>query len=124
MSIWLKNIIAMTCSLLFLITSCDKNDNSKPIEGEVALSFPDTCITSVGFCQIIDSTAITKEIPLIAYSGFISYNPDNYLFKITEKTKGILDIVEFPVTGAAFAIKANNHWITYDPILVDYRNGL
>jgi hypothetical protein len=131
----------MICSLLFLITSCDKNDNSKPIEGDVALFLLNTYETSVGSCQIIDSTAITKEIPLIAYSDFISYNPDNYLFRITEKTKGILDTIEFPVTGTAFAIKANNqtiytgyfwpvyssvgcNWITIDPIMIDFRNGL
>ena len=43
----------------FLITGCDKTNNDREIEGEVALYLLDSYNTNGCLCKIIDSSAIT-----------------------------------------------------------------
>ncbi|MBE9468883.1 MAG: hypothetical protein IMY72_11285 [Bacteroidetes bacterium] len=120
-------------SLVFI--ACDKDEDSNLISGNVDLYLLKSFETVENTAQIDSSTVITNENPLIRYSDFVSYDSENYIFKISENMEQSIKNMEFPVSGVAFAIKANNNliytgyfwpgyssascnWVVIDPIIL------
>jgi len=90
------------------IFACDKNEDTKPVTGDVELYLLESYETLGNTCQIDETTVSTKQSPLISYSDFISYKPADYEFTISEKARAKINDLEHSVLGIAFAIKANN----------------
>ena len=123
-----------------IFNSCEKN-NLDSVEGNVEFYLLESYQTIGNSCQIDESTVVTKAEPLIRYADLISYDPDHHVFDISGEANAAIRNMHYPVTGIAFAIKANNiliytgyfwpgysslgcSWITIDPIMVDVGNTI
>ena len=101
-------IISAVAIFSFVILACDKNENVEPVLGDVELYLLGSYETLVNTYQIDETTVSIKQSPLISYSDFISYNPVDHEFTISEKSREDINELEHSVIGIAFAIKANN----------------
>ena len=122
--------------LLSLFLSCNENDAPHNI-GKVELYEIEQFETINNTDQIDESTVITKQLPLLTYDDFISYNSREYKFELSGHGKQLFE--NGPVRSNAFAIKANGEliytgyfvpgfssrlwfWNVIDPIMTSY-NG-
>ncbi len=134
-------IILLAGILTAISLSCAKEKNEHQVEGVVDLYLLNVYEKLNGSCQIIESTAITQTFPLIKYADILEYDPDNHTFKVSDNAKNDIKNLEYPVTGTAFAIKADNeviytgyfwpgysslgcNWVVIDPIFIDFHNEL
>ena len=139
----MKNQIAffaLVAILSLIFISCDKNEDSKSVSGDVELYLLESYETIENTIQIDETTVITKESSIISYSDFISYDSKNYIFKISDNSKNAIENLEHSTNGLAFAIKADNkliytgyfwpgyssamcNWIVIDPTMLSIGNN-
>ncbi|MDX9883194.1 MAG: hypothetical protein RBS73_14120 [Prolixibacteraceae bacterium] len=122
----------------FAFICCEKDDADIP--GTVDLFLLESYQKGVG-SQIDETTVVTNEEPLVRYEDFISYNPEQYVFLITDRAKAAIQGLQHSSFGIAFAIKANNeliytgyfwpsfssggcNWVVIDPLATGLTNTL
>jgi hypothetical protein len=103
--------ILFTGILCIVLSSCNKDDNADKNNRGVELYLLASYETVGNSFQIDKNSVITETYPLIEYSDFLSYNPDEYVFEITEETRTTLEDMGLPVDGLAFGVKANGELI-------------
>ncbi len=104
----ISSIVAIFSLAIF---ACDKNEDSKPVTGDVELYLLESYETVGNTCQIDETTVAIKQSALVSYSDFISYNSKEYIFEISDKSKEAIQDLEHSVQGIAFAIMADNKLI-------------
>lgn len=135
--------LVLLAMVLLLPVSCEKNDPG--VTGGVELYLLESYETADGPCQIgcrIDrSTAELEKQPLICYSDFLSYDPDEHVFGISEQAMETIENIEHSVHGVAFGVTAGDElvytgyfwpgyssatcdWIVIDPIWLYQGNEL
>ncbi len=133
--------ITLFVALTFVFIACGKNENTNTGNGHVEIYLLDSFKT-IGYTnQIDEKTIVMKAGPLVAYSDFLSYDPDTYTFKISNTAREVIKSLEHSVHGLAFAIKANNvliytgyfwpgyssascDWVVIDPMGLSLDNKL
>jgi hypothetical protein len=128
-------------SLVFIsgwIASCDKSDNVG--SGEVAFYLLDDFDTLNVDCAIDESTVVLESEELIEYSWLLSYDPVEYVFRISDEAVEVIENMEHSVFGIPFGVAADGEliytgyfwpsysslicqWITIDPLLIGMDNG-
>lgn len=124
-----------------LLAACDKNDDPERVTGGVELYLLESFETVESSCQIDNSTAVLKQDPFIKYSDFLSYNPEEYVFRVSEDAEETIENMEHPVNGVAFGVTADDelvytgyfwpahsslicNWICIDPLSIYQGNEL
>lgn len=129
-------------ALVLIAFSCNKNDKDVVTGEKVELYLIASFSTIEGSQQKIDeNSVVTQNNPLIYYTDLLSYNPNDYTFKLTDKAVAAINNVEHSVWGVPFAIKADNevvytgyfwpnissascNWIVIDPMMIDMKNEI
>ena len=130
--------LGLLAMIPMLTLSCEKNDE---VTGVVELYLLESYETMDGSCRIDRSTAGPEKQPLIRYSDFLSYDPDEHVFGISEQAKETIENMEHSVLGVAFGVTAGDEliytgyfwpgyssatcdWIIIDPIWLYQGNEL
>ena len=92
-----------------VFNSCEKDDTETV--GTVDLFLLESYEKQEIGSQIDESTVVTKDEPLVRYEDFISYDPVQYVFEITDDAKAAIQDLQHSSFGIAFAIRANNELI-------------
>ena len=100
--------ICLFATLSFIFCACDKKESSNSSNGRVELFLLDSYKTVGSTFQIDEKTIVTKSSPLVAYSDFLSYDSNSFVFKISDSAKASINGLKFSVYGIPFAIKASN----------------
>jgi hypothetical protein len=125
--------------LSFALLGCEKEEMK--LDGIVELYLLDSYSTLENSFQIDETTITTNNFPLIGYLDFISYDPKNYTFEISDKAKNAIGNLEHSVHGVAFSVTANGtiiysgyfwpsyssascDWIVIDPVMVGSDNKI
>jgi hypothetical protein len=91
--------------------------------------------------QIVESTAMLSDTPLITYSDILSYNRSEYSFKLSPKAVSAINNIQHSVSGIAFAVTADKEiiytgyfwpsyssatceWVVTDPVTVSGTNKM
>lgn len=113
-----------------MVTGCEKEDNAA---GTVDIYLIASYDSGEEGILIEDSSVQLPEKPVISYDELLSYNPDNYCLKLSDKAKSAIFEAEPSVYGKAFAVVANQevvytgyfwpgyfsqgcNWIVIDPL--------
>lgn len=131
----------------FLITlhslihiSCSTINDPVNLNDKVEIYEIEVFETEGNSCQIIETSAVLKDNPLITYVDLLSYNSKEYVFTFSQNGKAIIKNMSHSVSGIAFAIKANNKliytgyfwpgyssmscdWITIDPVGIEFQGN-
>jgi hypothetical protein len=126
-----------------VIVACDekKEEDKNPGVGSVDLYLLKSYKTIGSTCQIDESTAVTNESPLVAFSELLSYNSATYTFRVSDAARASIMNLDHSVHGVAFAIKANDtlvyagyfwpgysslscNWVVIDPLSLYASNDL
>jgi hypothetical protein len=126
----------------FSLNYCQQQNEIIPVNGEVELYLLDyyEIRDSTNF-QIDKNTVRTQFKPLLIYPDFISYNPKEYTFKISDRARIKIKGLDHYVHGLAFAFTANNKiiytgyfwpsyssmscdWIVIDPFMINEKNEM
>ena len=136
----MKKLLFFAFSISFII-ACE-NENISPGHGvELYLLKSFDLLQNDKRFQIDESTIITKSSPLIYYSDIQSYDSSNHVFQISENARSRISEMDFPVSGIAFAVKADNKlvytgyfwpgysssscdWMIIDPTQVEFANEM
>ncbi len=120
-----------------LLTGCETYCGNSTVELYLLDSF-----STIGHSTQIDETSVVAaSVPLLRYSDFISYDSDEYIFKITGSAQQKIDNLEHSTHGIAFAIMADHtliytgyfwpsfssascDWVVIDPCLSSIGNKL
>lgn len=102
-------ITAAVIVLFLSFPACDTY--SGDAEGEVELYLLDSYENLDQSWGIEKSSVALEKQPLIAYSGFKSYNSKKHFFRITNSAAKKVEDLEHSVHGLAFAIVANDEVI-------------
>ena len=95
--------------VLVIVFGCEKNeDYIDDSNSKVELYLIDSYSRIANSCQIDENTVIAENSPLIYYSDFLSYDPKEYLFELSERAIEAIKDLEHSVYGLAFAVKAND----------------
>lgn len=125
--------------LLLSFPACDKDSGTA--KGEVELYLLESYENQDESCAIDNSSVEIEKKPLIAYSGFLSYNSKKHIFTLSESAAGKVQDLEHSVFGLPFAIVANDEliytayfwpayssascqWIIADPLMFSGENEL
>jgi len=138
--IFIRNSIIILI-ILSVFVSCKKDKHSIKAEGEIEFYLLKSYNTLDNSFMIDESTVITNNEALIKYSDIKSYEPETYMFVISEESKNYISNLEQAIDGLAFALKANGNviytgyffpsyssmicdWVVIDPIGIEYHNEL
>lgn len=122
-----------------LLPSCEKEGSG--VTGVVELYLLKSHETLDAWGGIDSASVVPEEEPLIAYSEFTSYDPENHVFTITESARAAVSNLEVPVQGIPFAVEADGtpvytgyfwpayssqscQWIVVDPVRVSFSNEM
>ena len=61
--------------------------------------------------EINEISIVVRKNPLLNYSDFISYNPDEFTFEISDDSRRAIENLQHSVNGLAFAILADKELI-------------
>jgi hypothetical protein len=121
------------------LLGCEKEEIK--LNGIVELYLLDSYAKVGNSFQIDETTITTKNPPLISYPDFISYDPKNYTFELSDKAKNAVWNMDHSVHGIAFTVQANGtiiysgyfwpsysssscDWIVIDPLMLGNDNAL
>ncbi|MCE1197738.1 MAG: hypothetical protein LWW85_02110 [Marinilabiliales bacterium] len=134
-----KRLLTLCCCLVLftLFTSCSKDATTPNRQGGPGVEFYllESFATADKSYQILESSVVTKETPLLTFADLINYNASTHTFKLS--ASGIEKVQKMPksVYGVAFALKADGtviytgyfwpsyssascDWITIDPLMM------
>lgn len=89
-----------------LVCGCSQEDNPQ-IANSIELYLLKSYTLVNETCQINELTCQLEESPLIKYDEFISYQPGEHTFKISESAISKIKQLDETVAGIAFAITAD-----------------
>ncbi len=123
-----RHIIFITriSTLAIILFACKSNVEPIPT-GNVELFLLESFNTIDNTFQIVEPSVVAKETPLVYYSDFISYDPNNYIFKLSDNSKKAIEDLKHSVHGLAFAIMEDNKlvytgyfWPSYSSMSCDW----
>lgn len=101
--------IAFLFTVALVFIDCNKKENMNYNNGTVELFLLESYKTLNNFsCQIDEKSVVTISQPLVTYADFVSYDPNNYSFVISNAAKESIRGFKPSVSGIPFAIMANN----------------
>jgi hypothetical protein len=105
----MKKLNFYLLSLLFVLsTACDNTLTQSDSEAKVELYLIETYTKHEKSLQIVESSVVTQQQPLIAYNDIVSYNSSDNKFELSKKAIETIKNLQTPINGLPFAIKANN----------------
>jgi hypothetical protein len=127
--------------VLFLHVSCERGEVTGVVELYLLESYETVDGPHQTGCRIDRSSAELESRPLIHYSDFLSYDPDEHLFRVSKDARDAVREMEHSVHGVAFGVTAGDEliytgyfwpgyssatcdWIVIDPIWSDMSNEL
>jgi hypothetical protein len=134
-----NKFLILSFFFLFIIAGCNENEVSSG--NKVELYLIDTFNAIDNTEQIIEASVVLAPEPLIYYEDILSYDQDEFLFRISEKAISAIEQLNVPVNGIAFAIavdrkliysgyfwpsysSATCQWVYTDPLMIDFYEGL
>lgn len=112
--------------LVLILTGCEKDETNNDVGKDVELYLIESFKTKDTQYQIDENTVVTKAIPLLYYSDFISYDSQQYIFEISDESIKRINKLEQTISGIPFALKVNDEiiytgyfWYTYSSQLCD-----
>ncbi len=129
--------------LIILATTaftCKKDKGLYP-NGKVELYLLESFSTTGNSCQIDESTAVIQKEPFIVYADFLLYDSSGHVFEISAQARETINSIQYPVTGRAFAVMANDtlvytgyfwpayssascEWVVIDPLMAGIGNEI
>lgn len=117
------------------------NDNELISGDEIELYLLETYSTVDNTEQIEESSIVLDTKPIVFYEDIISYDQNEFIFNLSDRAKSVIEKMNFPVNGRAFAVtvdrqlvysgyfwpsysSATCQWIYADPIMIDFYEGL
>ena len=130
---------AIIAILTVLPFACERDEIKS--DGKVELYLLDAYSKIDNSFQIDETTIETQASPLISYADFISYDPVNYTFELSDQAQNTIASMEHAVHGVAFAVKANGtliysgyfwpsyssascDWVVIDPLMTSIDNKI
>jgi hypothetical protein len=139
----MRKNIAFTIITLFVVGvfACNKDKITNDAHGKLEFYLISDFDTLKNTFMIDISNVILADTPLIKYDDIVSYNSNEYAFKISNNAKLSVKNLKHSVHGLAFAVVANNEkiyagyfwsmysslscdWIVVDPILVEIKSEM
>jgi len=131
--------ILLSLLFLFILAGCEENEMSSG--DEVELYLMETFNTIDNTEQINEASVVLAPEPLIYYEDILSYDQDEFLFKVSERAVDAIEQLNVPVNGIAFAIAVDRNliytgyfwpsyssatcqWVYTDPLMIDLYEGL
>ncbi|HHT30223.1 hypothetical protein [Petrimonas mucosa] len=120
-----RKLIISLFGVMFLSTyGCDGDVTTN---GKVELYLIQSYTTVDNSYQIVESSVVTAEIPLIEYDDILSYDSKECIFELSDRAINSIKALETSVYGLAFAIKANDtlvytgyFWPSYSSVSCDW----
>ncbi len=137
----LKMRIFQSAFLIILISlihiSCSTNNDPVNPNDKVEIYELAVFETEGNSCQIIETSAILKDNPLITYGELLSYNSKEYIFNFSDNGEAIIKNMQHSVRGIPFAITVDDEliytgyfwpaysslrcdWVTIDPLHIEF----
>jgi len=132
----------LTLGLVFLLNSCDKEENFEPSGKSIAFYYISEYQKIDNTFKIIDSTVVISDTKIIDYSDIISYSSKDYTFTVSDSLSDRLnDFENHSIHGVPFALAIDKKiiytgyfwasyssmscdWITIDPLNISGKNEL
>jgi hypothetical protein len=138
---YLKYIKSTVLILAVSLISCDKGMLSNGDNGDTGIFILKSYSKIPGTVHIDETSAVTYRIPLVNYSGILSYDSINHVFTLSERAIDKIKNLKVPVNGLPFAFKidgkiiytaylwpgfssATCDWMAADPIMAEFYGGL
>lgn len=136
----LKSLTIILTVVSMLLFSCEK-DTTETVGKNVELYLIESYETTTHRCHIDENTVITKSNPIVYYSDIISYDPNQYIFELSEESQNRIKELKYSLQEIPFAVKVNNEivytgyfwsaissdacdWITICPDFIDLYKGV
>ncbi len=109
----MKKLFFLIAVAFFTMNACEEDksaDPNKNITGSIEIYLLDD-YTKGFYGEINEGSVVTKKTPLIEYSDIISYDKSTYTFKLSDDAQQVVQDLEVPLDGLAFAVMANDELI-------------
>lgn len=121
----LSFVFILTVIFSFTFSACNEDlPSSEMVLGDIALYLIDSYETVENSTQIIESSVVTKKIPLISYNDFISYDLNEYTFEISDGAENAVKDLNLPTDGTAFAMKSDDEIVYTGYFWPSYSSGI
>ena len=135
----MKDLILLTLTSI-LIFACRPDEMTVP-EGDVAIHLLTSFETNDNSCRIDGASVQWDSNALLKYDDLVSYDAENYNFKLSDEAIQVIENMEHNVHGVGFVLLANDEpvytgyfwpayssmscdWLVADPLMVDMTGEL
>lgn len=122
------SLFAFCSILLSILNNCGQKEDFLTDQGKVELYLLESFETTGDhYFQIDETSAATEASAFLEYADLLTYNPDEYLFTISEDAINKIESMDHSVYGIPFGVLVNNEliytgyfWPSYSSLSCDW----